>query len=87
MHSNWTGWGEAIMFFCIACYWPMIYIENLIPSFGDVYDFFYESNHDVMGWLGAAFCLASIMTIDKIIEVIHKYFTKDEDYWQLIFPI
>ena len=34
-----------------------------------------------MGWFGAFFCIASIMTIDKIFEVIVKYFTNDKDYW------
>jgi len=86
MHNNWTGWGEAIMFICISCYWPMVYLENLITAFPSVYKFWNESNRDSIGWAAAIFCLGSIMTIDKFFEVGVKYFTKDEEYWQLIFP-
>jgi len=86
LHSNWTGWGEFVMFFCVACYWPMVYIESLFTIFPSVYKFFPESNRDAMGWFGALFCIGSLMTIDKCMEVIVKYCTNDEDYWQYIFP-
>ena len=58
--NNLSGWGEASVIFMILCFFTILFLENLISGFREVYYIFFETFSNPAIWL--SFLWVSMVT-------------------------
>lgn len=62
--NNYTGWGEVLAFGCTLSYFTLLFLENLLLMFPQVFLIFDTAYRQPMLWIGTFLSVAAVVVLE-----------------------